>query len=204
MGQSVLRNLYSSVCLQPLLSLSHKTYQSTFPVHPFPLSTSPALPHLCPTPSSFLTHFTPPSVTLQRATDLVRHVRGSSNSSWSCSFGSYKFVVVLFWRGLALDCIVHLNVTSWLMWILHYHNKFHYWQCILGLKALLIPYSLIQCCTVLYLINLQMRGKNPQSLGEQLPPCNPCMSVAKKAKSANSKVISPGNSPLHGPSTLQV
>lgn len=154
MGQSVFRDLSSSVCLQPLLSLSH-----TKPIRAHFLSILTLCPHPQHLHISVLLlaafwHTSPLSVMLQRATDLVRHIRSSSNSSWSCSFGSYKFVVVLFWRALALDCIVHLNVTSWLMWILHYHNEFHYWQCILGLKALSTPPSLLQYCTVLQLINL--------------------------------------------------
>lgn len=96
MGQSFLRDLSSSVSTASTLPQSHKTYQSTYPVHPYPLSTCPALPHLFPTSSSLLTHFTSPSVTLQRATDLVKPIRSSSNSTWSCSFGNYEFVVVLF------------------------------------------------------------------------------------------------------------
>lgn len=82
------------------------------------------------------------------------------------------------------------------------HHKFHYWQGILGLKALSLFTG-----TVLYSIAPDQsadEGEKPTKLGWTATSLQSRMSAAKKGKSANSKVISPGNIPLHGPSTLQV
>lgn len=91
-------------------SVRHNLSQSI----PIPLYTFLALPHLCSTPTSFDTFHSSHNqvrLALKRITELIRHIRSSSNSTCSFFFGSYKFIVFLFWRALALDYSMHFNVT---------------------------------------------------------------------------------------------